>query len=111
MASLSEILQSIIFSNVPSNLIYQFLKYAWEKGNQKPWVDIYYGAYEKALEIARPHLEKYLGEWGEIALDKRAFIAAINRDLGITVQGASYGDLKDRNFVKRLASALAKHEF
>lgn len=106
MASLIHLLDNYIFSGVPSNAVYDVIKMAWEKINQKSWEDMYLDAFEAAVEEARPCLQRYCGDDGEVGLDTGALSKTLHRDLYVGPGNLTLSTLSTDEFTKQLAEAM-----
>ena len=65
MANLIHLLDRYI-SGVSSNAVYDVIKAAWQKAHQKSWEEMYLDTFEAAIEEARPRLQRYCGDDGEV---------------------------------------------
>lgn len=108
MSILKDLLDSTFFSGVPSNAVWDLMKFGWSKVTEKSWEDLYLEAFQQALNDTRPLLSKYAASDGEIGISEDALQKALRRDLLIDPASISYSTTIDEQFASRLAVAMVK---
>lgn len=108
MPLLKDLLNSQLFSGVPSNAVWDLIKVTWEKVTARSWEDLYLDAFEAALSSERPRLAKY-GD-GDIGLDRDTLRQVLHYDLGAPVASLEVGTLSDEQFSTGLAVALENRQ-
>jgi tetratricopeptide (TPR) repeat protein len=104
MSNLFDILSGYAFSGVPSNAVYDLIKKAWQTVTHKTWEELYLGAFQTALEEARPFLAKYVREDGVIAIDQTELQQIFHQELDI--DATTFSELNSDEFVSRLAQVM-----
>lgn len=108
MVTFLSLLDSYIFSGVPSNIVWDLIKYAWQEATTKNWEELYLDSFSLAIEDFRPYLLCKVD--GDIDLDKEAIYKIIHQDLGEDINSKGLHELTDEYFSDRLATELAKKD-
>lgn len=108
MPLLKDLLNSQLFSGVPSNAVWDLIKVTWEKVTARGWEDLYLDAFEASLAADRPRLAKYAD--GDISLDRETLRRVLHQDLVAPVASLGVGKLTDEQFAASVAAALADRQ-
>lgn len=106
MSSLISFLDSYIFAGIPSNFVWDLIKKAWEKANEKTWDDLYIDSFITAFEILRPNFSKYAD--GDIRLDKQQLQKTLNQNLQINTDTKGLSVLTSDAFLTTVAKLFSE---
>jgi hypothetical protein len=102
-----DLINSAVFSGVPSNAVYDVLKTGYFKLKpQKSLDEMYLDAFKVAVEQSKPYFSKYSLD-GVVVIDREELRRALHADLGPDLVGASLCKLSESDIVTRIASAMA----
>lgn len=108
MTSFLSILENHLFSGVPSNMVWDLIKLAWEKANRKTLEELFIDAFLSSVKIMRPIFSKYAD--GEIELDPEELSRLLHQDLRLEIDTKGLSALTNHEFSETLANALAQKQ-
>jgi hypothetical protein len=105
---LLSLVDNFIFSGVPSNLVYDLIKTAWQKANEKTWDDLYFDSFRNAMREMQPILARYGDSPPEF--DDTALDLVLRQNLSVDIGQMSFLDLTRKEFVSMLVKSLKKRQ-